>query len=928
MIHSPSRSICCMVVLAAVWCAVPLAAQDGELKPEYYRGGGYSRAEITLENGLPGGHSLVLYLGWQDGGFRQTWATVPGYAVVGDRIDASRLKLETNRLWGEIDLWIPDPEGAHMWSTKLQIDTELAEDRAISGAFKGDAGVLTNTILSEGEALKLEPHQVRFYAYGEEHKSKMRAIHVAQAEPAEAELRIDTGHLLGGDVSYARYVSLVASFRDGKSTLVEVWPSRSIDTGRSLWHANVTSHELRFKDGRITGTVEADIAGGNFQRGVYVFTLNAAIENNFVSGSITAALREGGFRAGAGISGFVWSPKAAGRVPVLVLEIEEAVNARWPLRIHAFATGEGAFKSGMAIVPNFPQQFRIDSSKLRLGEDRVTGSVSVTVTPDSPHIAFPEPFSVQYHVDAPLARETLTEQKAAEARRRGQPIAPEGRARHTFGQRHEVGGKLTGVLHSGEELARKNAVRRELDWPAWNGPRGNFAALPTGYEMVTHLDHAEVIWKSEHTPTARGQTTRYGEGNLARLVDRGSAAGGGSSPVVYDGRVYLYYFQPAGGAYDEDYVNSQISIGNRVVPWMWSLRATDTVVCMDAATGQTLWRTSFPAQGNYFSHRGTGRAKGAYTAKLAAGGGRVYVYGTFNRTICLDAATGELQWSSPQGGLHVVALDDMAVFSGHDVVALDRATGKVRWRLQRAGFEAAAPLHWRHNGVSYIITGNDSGRVVCAEAATGEIKWEITDAGNNNRTMTLAGERGFLLLNVGGRQRNEDNRLAAYRITPEKAERVWQMPDGYHYSAHNGRIPVAHEDRVYFFGPHPAGYVLMVELETGKILQKINIGRPGASGHLQWFDDRLILQADATHSATPLLFFLADGKQLKRIGEGVWRPPHRQTSSYYNFLTTHAIADGRMYIRGGRGVYCFELRKDRVRAIEKKRRAQQEEDTD
>ena len=74
-------------------------------------------------------------------------------------------------------------------------------------------------------------------------------------------------------------------------------------------------------------------------------------------------------------------------------------------------------------------------------------------------------------------------------------------------------------------------------------------------------------------------------------------------------------------------------------------------------------------------------------------------------------------------------------------------------------------------------------------------------------------------------------------------------------------------------------------------------------------DDRLISQADASHSSTPLLFYDAtDPRKLRRLGD-VWNTWHWSTSAYSPMFMSHAMADGRVIIRGGRGLFCYDLRK-------------------
>jgi hypothetical protein len=47
---------------------------------------------------------------------------------------------------------------------------------------------------------------------------------------------------------------------------------------------------------------------------------------------------------------------------------------------------------------------------------------------------------------------------------------------------------------------------------------------------------------------------------------------------------------------------------------------------------------------------------------------------------------------------------------------------------------------------------------------------------------------------------------------------------------------------------------------------------------------------------------------LRQMGE-VWPTLHTPTSGYWPITISHAIADGRMFIRGSRGIFCYDLRR-------------------
>jgi outer membrane protein assembly factor BamB len=338
---------------------------------------------------------------------------------------------------------------------------------------------------------------------------------------------------------------------------------------------------------------------------------------------------------------------------------------------------------------------------------------------------------------------------------------------------------------------------------------------------------------------------------------------------------------------------------------MWLTKADDVVVCMDAATGKTLWKTTFPNQGRYYGHRGTGRAKGAYTSNLAVGDGKVVVHGTSGKTYCLDAGTGKHAWSSPQGGgaLRIIAAD-VVVASGDDVVALDMETGQPRWKVEDAGSPTAMPVRWKHDGKEYLICGTKSGKLTCIEAKTGKLLWQQTDSGDNSYSMSLHGD--VLVCNGAAYGKRKPMQLAAYRLSLTGAKRLWMIPaETRIYNAY--KAPTAVADGHAFVRLSKANRVYAADLTNGKIVQDMATS-VGSSGYVFWMDHRLAVQPDASHSRTDFWWFDVSKPSAMKRNESLWRARHRTTSSYYPVLMSHALADGRIFIRGQRGIVCYDLR--------------------
>ena len=133
-------------------------------------------------------------------------------------------------------------------------------------------------------------------------------------------------------------------------------------------------------------------------------------------------------------------------------------------------------------------------------------------------------------------------------------------------------------------------------------------------------------------------------------------------------------------------------------------KAEDVVLCLDAATGQTLWRTVFP-DGLYRDHPIMGSSKiGVYSTNVAAADGRVFARTTSGWTFALEADTGKALWSSPHAaGIHRAVVGGVLVSSSPDLVALDAKTGEKKWEADGVG---KGSVCWA-DGMLYLYSEKD-----------------------------------------------------------------------------------------------------------------------------------------------------------------------------------------------------------------------------
>lgn len=514
------------------------------------------------------------------------------------------------------------------------------------------------------------------------------------------------------------------------------------------------------------------------------------------------------------------------------------------------------------------------------------------------------------------------------------------------------------------------------DWPGYGGPLGDGSTGDCRHPLVGDMADAPRVWISEERNLGVGWGLGHGPSGKGRHPERAS---GYSGPVVADGRVYQQYFVPAGDVIGLP--EASIARLRDKRPSSYAIEADDVILCMDAATGRTLWKVALPRGLN----RTWGRA-GPYNHPAVAEG-RLYVQGSGGYVHALDAATGRKLWTAGTGPAtevwdqvrakaiaerdikgvghaafcvspryvempgdqrDLVVVNDQAAVPTrtrhlNGMVALDAATGRVQWRMPESMGYRISPAVWRREGRTFVIgmTGQPvrdgvgrEGRMVCVDAATGQVVWQVRDGFSDEQTPTIvkdvliasvfparAGAHGEQLYRravarkqVDPEQTDLETWLASmaswrgYRLSADgPPARIWSLPlafaGGYvpatrvgdHVAIQAGSRGLAIVEpvtgKVVACGPAMGPYVPMMS-SNGRLFQytgMIDIGRPpmpfGAGSLTE------------TGGFAPMVYAsscLADGRLYVR-----------------GWVTDEALRVGRVPERGA--VACFDLR-SRARA--------------
>ncbi|MBQ00653.1 MAG: hypothetical protein CL477_08200 [Acidobacteria bacterium] len=194
---------------------------------------------------------------------------------------------------------------------------------------------------------------------------------------------------------------------------------------------------------------------------------------------------------------------------------------------------------------------------------------------------------------------------------------------------------------------------QETEWLQWGGPQGDFMTDVTGLADSWPESGPPKIWSR---PLGAGHT----------------------AILVADGRLFTMYRVSHGEG------------GGR--PWT----PQETVIAMDAATGQTLWEYTYASKNQDF-----GQGAGPHATPLLVGD-RLFTMGTNKELHAFDPATGDMLWSKnlvtdfgappllirsmvkPGYGVNPLAYKDTIIMQvggpGQSVMALRQSDGEVVWK--------------------------------------------------------------------------------------------------------------------------------------------------------------------------------------------------------------------------------------------------------
>jgi outer membrane protein assembly factor BamB len=410
------------------------------------------------------------------------------------------------------------------------------------------------------------------------------------------------------------------------------------------------------------------------------------------------------------------------------------------------------------------------------------------------------------------------------------------------------------------------------NWPQWRGPDGsgisNEKNLPSEWSPTKNIK-----WKTAIEGRAHSSPIVWGNRVFLTTAIEGPVVPGAKAVKHMDG--------------DKEYVHPDSVGADR--------KHTFKVLCLDRDTGKIVWEST-AWEGTPYDNR---HRKGSYAASTPATDGKmVYAFFGTEGLYAYDFK-GKLAWKAQLGNLATVGMgtgtspilfDNLIILQCDEesgaasfIVALDKKAGKEVWRTSRKVQVSWSTPLLAHTSTRAELIASGTEAVVAYDPATGKELWHHKGVESNAIPSPVANnEMVFLVAGF-------PTKIAmAIRLgqsgTPGE---VWTYAKGTAYVP----SPILYGDYLYLTTDR--GILTCLDARTGEV--KYEGGR---------------IPIPATFTASPVAF---EGKILMTSEDGdtfmVKAGPKHEilgTNSVGEpVYASPAIADGRIFIRGERNLYCI-----------------------
>jgi outer membrane protein assembly factor BamB len=322
----------------------------------------------------------------------------------------------------------------------------------------------------------------------------------------------------------------------------------------------------------------------------------------------------------------------------------------------------------------------------------------------------------------------------------------------------------------------------------------------------------------------------------------------------------------------------------------------DTVYCLNADTGDEIWKYSYPCLLVDNLH------EGGPAATPTVHDGRVYTNSKEGHLFCFDATKGDIVWQvklqdllgvkMPTWGFSCSprVLGDLLIVEAGRTCALNRKTGELVWKTDAYDSGYGSPAILRRGEETFVVVLNNENLLVVNAADGKEIAkqdWE-TDFATSSTTPIVDGDTIFVSTGY-------NRGCARFRLTTDnKLERVYQNKNLSNHMANS----VLYEGHLYGIDGNSHARrtceVVCMDAADGKVKWK---ERGLGCGSLMIADGKLIILSDEGE----LVIAPASTEGFK--------PTAKARVIDGKCWTVPALSHGRAYCRNADGdLVCIDLR--------------------
>ena len=412
------------------------------------------------------------------------------------------------------------------------------------------------------------------------------------------------------------------------------------------------------------------------------------------------------------------------------------------------------------------------------------------------------------------------------------------------------------------------------NWPQWRGPDGSGISseknLPSEWSPTKNIK-----WKTPIDGRAHSSPIVWGNRVFLTTAVEGDVVAGAKAVKHMEG--------------DKEFLHPDSVGADR--------KHSFKVICLDRDSGKVLWQST-AWEGTPYDNR---HRKSSYAASTPATDGKL-VYAFFGTEgIYAYDFKGKLAWKAQLGNLGTVGMgtgtspilfDNLVIVQCDEengaasfIVALDKKTGKEVWKTPRkVQVSWSTPLLARTSTRAELITSGTEA-VIAYDPATGKELWRHKGVESNAIPSPVANSEMVFL--VAGFPAKIAMAISLGRSGDLKENVLWKYEKGTAYVP----SPILYGDYLYLTSDR--GILTCLDAKTGEV--KYEGGR---------------IPIPATFTASPVGF---DGKLLLTSEDGdtfiVKSGPKHEVLGTNSVgepvYASPAIADGRIFIRGEKNLYCI-----------------------